>query len=97
MFGKSWFAPDETHFYWSREEVNESVKLEIVRCLGLWASALETLPTIALELLTKGLKDKEALQKAHLCAILQVGISLLLDTIISISYQGEGHALAPCI
>lgn len=48
------------------------MKLEIVRCLGHWSPFLESISGTVVEHLTKGLKEKEALQKAHLSAVLQV-------------------------
>ena len=46
------------------------MKLEIIRCLGHWC--LESIPGNVVEHLSKGLKEKEALQKAHVSAVLQV-------------------------
>ena len=56
----------------SRDEVNEAVKLETVRALGSWAACMEALPSDVTERFAAGLKEKEALQRAHLQALLQV-------------------------
>jgi hypothetical protein len=52
--------------------MNEAMKLEIVRALGLWAASLDVVHDDAVEQFIRGLKEKETLQKAHLKALLQV-------------------------
>ena len=59
-----------------RDEVNEAVRLEVVRALGLWAACLDALPGCLLDRFVAGLKEKESLQKGHLQALLQVQSAL---------------------
>lgn len=52
--------------------MNEAVKLEVVRALGLWGACLGLLPGCLRDRFVAGLKEKDSLQKAHLQSLLQV-------------------------
>ena len=55
-----------------RDETNDEVKLRIVAALEAWMGQLEDVLPKLVDQLSNGLKDKEALRRAHLHALLQV-------------------------
>ena len=66
-----WAGKALSHASCYREELNEGVRLQIVRALAVWAPALDTLPADVVQQFSKGLKEKENLQRAHLRALIQ--------------------------
>lgn len=72
--------------------MNEAVKLEIVRALGLWAASLDALPGCFLDRFSAGLKEKESLQKAHLQTLLQVHSAFSLFLLINANYLKSNQA-----
>ena len=55
-----------------RDEANDEVKLSIVAALEAWMGRLESVSPKLVDHLSHSLKDKEALRRAHLHALLQV-------------------------
>lgn len=55
-----------------REDANEEVKLQLLAALGAWLSHAQSIPGAALQRLKDGMKEKDALRRAHLRSLNQV-------------------------
>ena len=80
-----------------RDEGNEPAKLEIVRCLGAWCVAADTLPAEAQAHFERGLGEKDTLLQAHLTALVQVSPAGPLHHGVYIPYYSEAKHCATSV
>lgn len=56
------------------------MKLEAVRCVGVWCVTADTMPAEATKQFERGLAEKDALLQAHLRALVQVRLAAFCDS-----------------
>ena len=59
-------------FVVSREEANEETKLEVIAAMGAWLCHADSVSKATLQRLIDGLKEKDALKRAHLKSLNKV-------------------------